>query len=58
MKPSEKIASLTKYVQDHQARLTSPVPEKHKSHPEAYKAYLNLEIVKANRSIDKLKSKL
>lgn len=58
MKPAEKIASLTKYVQDHQVRLTSPTPEKHKEHPEAYKAYLSLEIVKANRTIDKLKSKV
>lgn len=57
MKPAEKIASLTKYVADHQARLSSPTPEKHKSHPEAYKAYLSLEITKAQRTIDKLKSK-
>lgn len=58
MKPVEKIASLTKYVQDHQARLAAPTPEKHKTHPEAYKAYLNLEITKANRTIEKLKTKL
>lgn len=57
MKPAEKIASLTKYVDDHKARLSSPTPEKHKNHPEAYKSYLNLEITKANRTIEKLRSK-
>jgi hypothetical protein len=58
MKPVEKIASLTKYVQDHQARLTSPTPEKHKAHPEAHKAYLKLEIAKATKAIEQLKTKL
>ena len=58
MKPAEKIASLTKYVQDHQTRLSSPTPEKHKTHPKAHKEYLALEITKANRSIEKLKTKL
>lgn len=57
MKPAEKIQSLTKYVEEHKARLAAPVSDKHKSHPEAYKAYLNLEIKKAERSIDKLRNK-
>ena len=57
MKPAEKIASLTKYVNEHKNRLSSPTPEKHKNHPDAYKAYLSLEITKAQRTIDKLLTK-
>lgn len=57
MKPAEKIQSLTKYVEEHKARLTAPVSEKHAAHPEAHKAYLALEIKKAEKTIEKLKSK-
>lgn len=56
MNVPEKIASLTEYVNKHKARLTSPVPEKHKNHPEAHKAYLQLEITKASRTIERLKT--
>lgn len=55
MKPSEKLQSLLKYRADHEARLNSPTPEKHKNHPEAYKNYLKLEIKKVTTTIDKLK---
>lgn len=55
MKASEKLQSLLKYRADHEARLSAPTPEKHKNHPEAYKAYLNLEIKKATVTIEKLK---
>ena len=57
MKPAEKIQSLQKYVSEHKARLVSPTPEKHANHPEAYKAYLSLEIKKAEKTIEKIKSK-
>lgn len=57
MNPVEKIASLTKYINEHKSKLTSPVPEKHKNHPESYKDYLKLEITKAQRTIDKLTNK-
>lgn len=57
MKPAEKIQSLTKYVEEHKARLAAPVTDKHSNHPEAYKAYLSLEIKKAEKTIEKLKSK-
>jgi len=55
MKPSEKLQSLLKYRADHETRLISPVPEKHKNHPEAHKDYLRLEIKKTTAKIDKLK---
>lgn len=58
MKPAEKIASITKYVEDQKIRLSSPTPEKHKSHPAAHKAYLELEIKKANKTIEFLKAKV
>ena len=56
MKPAEKLTSLTKYVNNLQNRLTSPPNEKHKNHPESLKDYLRLEIKKANRTIEKLKT--
>lgn len=55
MKASEKLQSLIKYRDEHIARLSMPTPEKHKNHPESYKAYLNLEIKKVSVTIDKLK---
>lgn len=56
MKATEKLASLTNYIEAHKARLAAPTPEKHAKHPEAYKAYLQLEITKAQRTIDKMRS--
>jgi hypothetical protein len=56
MKAPEKLQSLTRYIEEHKARLASPTPEKHKNHPEAYKAYLELEIKKAQRTIDRMRS--
>lgn len=55
MKPSEKLQSLIRYRDDYLARLSAPTPEKHKNHPEAHKEYLNLEIKKVTKTIDKLK---
>ena len=40
----EKLISLNKYVSDLQNRLSSPVPAKHKDHPETYKDFLKHEI--------------
>lgn len=51
----EKIESLTRYVNDMKNRLTGAVPEKRKGHEESYYKFLNLEITKANRTLDKLK---
>lgn len=56
MKASEKAQSLLSYIEAHKSRLAAPTPEKHKNHPEAYKAYLQLEIKKAERTLDKMRS--
>jgi flagellar biosynthesis chaperone FliJ len=58
MKPAEKIQSLTRYVNDLQNRLAAPITAKHASHAEYFKDYLKLEITKATRSIEKLKTKV
>lgn len=50
----EKIQNLQRYIESHKNRLSSPTPEKHKNHPEAYKQYLQLEITKAQKKLDKL----
>jgi len=52
MTPPEKLASLTSYVSQLNNRLSSPPNEKHKSHPDALKAYLRLEIKKASKTIE------
>lgn len=56
MKSNKKLESLNKYVVLLNNRLTSPPNEKHKNRPEALKTYLELELKKANRSIEKLKT--
>jgi len=58
MTPPEKLASLTSYVSQLNNRLSSPPNEKHKSHPDALKAYLRLEIKKASKTIEELKLKV
>ncbi len=55
MSPKEKLESLNKYVNELKARVASPTPEKHKNHPESYVKYLNLEITKASKTVEKLK---
>ena len=40
----EMMEKLTKYLGLLENRLTSPVHEKHKDHPESLKAFLNREI--------------
>lgn len=51
----EKIIKLTKYVEDMKSRLGSDTPAKHASHPQAYKQFLEREIVAATRKIESLK---
>lgn len=55
MTPIDKITSLTKYVDSLKNRLNAPIPERHKTAPEQYKAWLNLEIKRTSDSIENLK---
>jgi hypothetical protein len=48
----EKEKSLTKYLQDLNHKLTSPVPEKHKGHPQTYHNFLRLEIKSTKSKLD------
>lgn len=53
---NEKFISLTKYLDSLVNRLEAPIPEKHKTHPEAYKQFLKGEIsmVKVKLELAKL----
>lgn len=49
----EKLVSLKKYMTDMTNRLESPnTPEKHKGHPEHYKAFLRNEIRMVKQKLD------
>ena len=49
----EKMVSLKKYMSDLTNRLESPViPEKHKGHPEHFKAFLRNEIRMVKQKLD------
>lgn len=48
----EKLASLEKYVAGLTDRLNSATPDKHKDHPETYKAFLKNEIRMTKLQLD------
>lgn len=50
----EKLASLIKYRDGINAKLTSPVPEKHKDHPKTYQEFLERELKSVSRTIENL----
>lgn len=59
MTVSEKIVSLTKYVDDMKSKLSGPVPEKHRSdNGTAYRAFLEREIKMHSKKIEDLRFKV
>ncbi len=51
----EKLNSLTKYKANLEERLKSPVPEKHKDHPESFKRFLQNELSTVSKVLDEAK---
>ena len=48
----EKLASLTKYVNDLKSKLSSPIPSKHAESPKGYLNFLKFEIERTQATID------
>lgn len=51
----EKLVSLKRYLDHLTNRLSSPTPEKHQSHPQTYKAFLENEIRLVSSQLEKAK---
>lgn len=51
----EKLAKLNKFAAVLKDRLSSPVPEKHKGHPESFRLMLNRELETVNKQIAEAK---
>jgi hypothetical protein len=51
----EKLVSLHKYLAGMKERLISPIPKKHEAHPEAYRAFLNKEVLAVQAKLDAAK---
>lgn len=51
----EKATKLQKYCDSIKSRLEAPLPEKHKSNPETYRAFLKNEFEAASKKVADLK---
>lgn len=52
---SDRISRLTKYLDHIKSRVGSTIPERHKNRPEAYKAWLALEVKRTTKKLESLR---
>lgn len=49
----EKLGRLVKYAEDLKAKLSSPLPEKHKHSPDTYKQFLTRELEAVTNQLER-----